>query len=112
MTPGDVEVFLNNIVLLVIIGTLFLKALLIRRMTPLGGSMALQNAAFAIAYLGVFLSTFLPIFSSDVWSWSVRAVILFVSLKVIWELKESFGGWALMHHEAWLSLKSLLSRRN
>ena len=95
-----VEFFFNELLLLVIAVTLGMKSLVLRRITSLGRALAVNNVMFTVAYLTLFLAPWVRFFRSDAWSWTIRSLVLMTALTVLWQLKETFGGWRGIFDEA------------
>ena len=105
------DVGLTEILLLTIAYVLLLKGLNLRRITPLGKWLALNNLAFAFVYFCAAVSFVVDPFRSTGWSYFVRFLILFTVLRVLIEMSRAFGGWWAIHVRAWHSLIDWVLRR-
>lgn len=109
---GDMfDLLLNEVLVFTISYVLMLKGLNLRRFTPLGKSLALNNVTFSLVYLSVGLGYFFPVFRTAPWSYVIRLAILFTSLRVLWEMQYAFGGWRTLHRRAWRSVVDWVRRR-
>jgi hypothetical protein len=106
MDWSRVEFWFNTALALYICNLLLLKALLLRRETPLGGWLAATNVAFAALYFGVALRGWFPFFDSEPWLWVMRIAIAATCTMVLLEFRRTFGGWREMRREVVRSLRS------
>ena len=72
---------------------LLLKALILRRRSELGRSLAANNIAMGVAYLGAVLAIWIDFFGSSAWRWTIRLAILWTAHQAAMQLIAAFGGW-------------------
>jgi hypothetical protein len=105
------DVGLTEILLLTISYVLLLKGLNLRRFTPLGKWLALNNIAFSFVYFCAALAWAVEPFRTTYWSYFVRLLILYTILRVLIEMSRAFGGWWVIHVRAWHSLTDWVTGR-
>jgi hypothetical protein len=110
LLPEELDFLFNQVIIIIMIVTLLIKALALRRQTRLGGAMSRFNVAVALAYLGVLLALFFSFFVAALWRIGIRFLVLFTALQVIWELHIFYGGWRGLWEEVWNSFLGMLPR--
>jgi hypothetical protein len=111
MSHERVDILFSEVLLLTIAYVLLLKGLNLRRYTPLGKSLAINNVMFSFAYFTIALGVVAPFFSTEGWSYVIRFGILLTATRVLWEMQRTFGGWKNLHHRAWRSALDWVQRK-
>ena len=98
-----VEFVFDELLVLLIVYELTLKALNLARWTPLGQALARANLALAVVFLRVALMPYIPALEDRAWMWAARALVLVTSTILLWEMQRAFGGWRALHARAFWS---------
>lgn len=98
----------TEVLLLVIASFLTVKALLLRRNTPLGVALAKNNAAMALVYYTAFVGIWVPFVRHPYWSVILRAIVMFTALGAIRAFVAVYGGWRATGREIVRSVVELV----
>jgi hypothetical protein len=93
VTVAAIAAFILTEVLLFLTATfLTVKALILRRTTPVGAALARNNFAMALVYYDVFFALWLPILRHPYISLTLRFAVIVTTLLAIYELVRMYGG--------------------
>lgn len=98
----------TEVLLLVIANFLLVKALLLRRNTPLGVALAKNNVAMSLVYYTAFLGIWIPLVRHPYWSVILRLVVMFTALGAIRAFVAVYGGWLATGRELVRSIVELV----
>ena len=102
-TQRLIEFAFDELLLILIVYELTLKALNLARFTSLGQALARANLALSLVFLRAFLMHYWTWLDSREWMWVARVLVLITSTSVLWEMQLAFGGWRQLHRRAWRS---------
>lgn len=102
-TQRLIEFAFDELLLLLTVYELTLKALNLARFTPLGQALARANLALALVFARASLMHYWTWLDSREWMWVARILVLVTCTAVLWEMQQAFGGWMRLHKRAFWS---------
>ena len=102
-TQRVIEFAFDELLLLLIVYELTLKALNLARFTPLGQALTRANLALALVFTRALLLPYATWLDNRAWMWGARLLVLVTCTSVLWEMQRAFGGWRRLHRRAFWS---------
>ncbi len=95
-----IDLVFDQVIVLLIAYVLALKAFNLTRRTTFGWRITDLNLAFAFIYLMSFIGGWVVFFRSDPWRYIIRTLLFVAVMRVLLEMKWTYGGWIPLHKRA------------